>query len=75
MTALDDYECGWADGIEEGRRQAEAEISRVWAELALSVQRDAERLRGPVPEPQQHDQHDDSIWFTPAERAAWAGEA
>jgi hypothetical protein len=75
VTALDDYDCGYADGVEEGRRRAEAEIAQSWAELARSIRRDAERLRGPVPEPQRREQHDDSIWFTPAERAIWAGEA
>jgi hypothetical protein len=69
----DAYAYGYAAGLEAGRAQAEAEMDAWWAMLARRIRADADRRRGPMPEPAVRPQPDDAMWFTDAEWSAWAG--
>jgi len=71
----DAYDFGYHDGYEAGLREAHTQIAEWWARLAATVQADANRLKGTVPAPAQRSNgsSDDSIWFTAAEWAHWAG--
>lgn len=78
MTALDERSLAEAVKRERaaylaGRADAEADMAAHWAALARSIQRSADRIRGPIPERRVREQHDDSIWFTAAELAARDG--
>ena len=85
VTAIDDRSAALAEaakrerdaylaGRADGYREAEADMAAHWGTLARSIQRRADRIRGPIPEPRVRDQHDDSIWFTAEEWANWAAD-
>ncbi len=69
----DAHAYGYAAGLEAGRAQAETEMDAWWAMLARRIRADADRRRGPMPEPAVRPQPDDAMWFTNAEWASWAG--
>lgn len=78
MTALDERSLAEAVKRERaaylaGRADAEADMAAHWAALARSIQRSADRIRGPIPEPSVREQYDVDIWFTSAELAARDG--
>lgn len=51
LNEREQYAIGWHEGFEEGYAAAHREVAEWWAQLARTVRRDAERLRGTVPEP------------------------
>lgn len=75
LNEAEQYALGYSDGY----AQAHREMAQWWAQLARSIRRDADRLRGTVPEPiNRATGHHDGItwrdWFTPAELAVIDGE-
>jgi hypothetical protein len=72
LNEAEQYAMGYADGLDAGYAAAHREVAQWWAQLARSIRRDADRLRGTVPEPiDRSSGHHDGItwrdWFTPAE--------